>query len=108
MNVALLIWSVIFMVILYLTCNKYEYFPNVVIYTVGMGLIPALFAFNGFGNLIIILLLRFVIGLILIKILTMINNYFQNGVYFFIAGIFLEGFVARFVLAFIVAFIVAV
>lgn len=108
MNVGLLIWSVIFMVVLYLTCNKYEYFLNVIIYTVGMGLIPTLFSFTGFGNLILILLFRFLIGLILIKLLTMINDYFQNGVYFFIAGIFLEGFISRFVLAFIIAFIASI
>lgn len=108
MNIALLIYSVIFIAILYLTCSRYEYFPNVIIYTIGMGLLPTLFSFNGFGNLIIVLLFRFIIGLILIKLLTMINDYFQNGVYFFIAGIFLEGFVSRFVLAFVIAFISAV
>ena len=108
MNIALLIYSVIFITILYLTCSRYEYFPNVIIYTIGMGLLPTLFSFNGFGNLIIVLLFRFIIGLILIKLLTMINDYFQNGVYFFIAGIFLEGFVSRFVLVFVIAFISAV
>lgn len=108
MNIALLIYSVIFIAILYLTCSKYEYFLNVIIYTIGMGLLPTLFSFNGFGNLIIVLLFRFIIGLILIKILTIINDYFQNGVYFFIAGILLEGFVSRFVLAFVIAFISAI
>lgn len=107
-NAAFLIYSVIFMAILYLTCSKYEYFLNVIIYTIGMGLLPTLFSFNGFGNLIIVLLFRFVIGLILIKLLTMINDYFQDGVYFFIAGIILEGFVSRFVLAFVIAFISAI
>lgn len=107
MNIALLIYSVIFIAILYFTCSRYEYFLNVIIYTIGMGLLPTLFSFSGFGNLIIVLLFRFVIGLILIKLLTMINDYFQNGVYFFIAGVFLEGFVARFVLALIIAFISA-
>ena len=66
MNIALLIYTIIFIAILYLTCSKYEYFPNVLIYTIGMGLLPTLFSFNGFGNLIIVLLFRFVIGLILI------------------------------------------
>ena len=108
MNIALLIYLVIFIAILYFTCSRYEYLPNVIIYTIGMGLLPTLFSFNGFGNLIIVLLLRFVIGLILIKLLMMINDYFQNGVYFFIAGILLEGFVSRFVLAFIIAFISAI
>ncbi len=108
MNIALLIYSVIFIAMLYLTCSKYAYFPNVIIYTIGMGLLPTLFSFSGFGNLIIVLLFRFLIGLILIKVLTMINDYFQNGVYFFIAGILLEGFVSRFVLAFVIAFIAAV
>lgn len=108
MSIGFLIWLTIFMAILYLTCNKYEYFPNVIIYVVGMGLIPALFAFNGFGNLLIVLLIRFVIGLILIKILTMLNNYFQNGVYFLIAGICLEGFFTRFVLTFIVILLVVI
>ena len=108
MNIALLIYTIIFIAILYLTCSKYEYFPNVLIYTIGMGLLPTLFSFNGFGNLIIVLLFRFVIGLILIKLLTMINDYFQNGVYFFIAGIFLEGFISRFSLAFIISLISAI
>lgn len=108
MNIAFLIYSVIFIAILYLTCSRYEYFPNVVIYTIGMGLLPTLFSFSGFGSLIIIILFRFVTGLILIKLLTMINDYFQNGVYFFVAGIFLEGFVSKFVLAFIIVFISAI
>ena len=108
MNIAFLIYSVIFIAILYVTCSRYEYFLNVIIYTIGMGLLPTLFSFSGFGNLIMILLFRFVIGLILIKLLTMINDYFQNGVYFFISGIFLEGFVSKFVLAFVMAFITAI
>lgn len=31
MNIALLIYTIIFIAILYLTCSKYEYFPNVLI-----------------------------------------------------------------------------
>ena len=87
MNMALLIYIVIFIAILYMTCNKFEYLPNVIIYTIGMGLIPTLFSFTTFGALLIVLVFRFVVGLILIKVLTMINDYFQNGAIFFIAGI---------------------
>lgn len=101
MNVALLIYTVIFFAFLYFTCSRYEYWPNVIAYTIGMGLIPTLFSFNGFGNLLIVILFRFVIGLILIKILTKVNDYFQNGVYFFVVGLLLEWFLVRFVLAFV-------
>lgn len=106
MNIVFAIYTIIFIAFLYLTCNKYEYWPNVIIYTIGMGLIPTLFSFHGFGNLMLVLLLRFFIGLILIKLLTMINDYFQNKIYFFIAAILLEIFVSKFVLAFIIAFLV--
>lgn len=108
MNIFFSIYTVIFIAILYLTCNRFKYFPNVIIYTICMGLLPTLFSFNGFENLIIVLLFRFLIGLILIKLLTMINDYFQNGIYFFIAGIILEGFVSRFVLAFVIALIATI
>lgn len=106
MNISLLIYTVIFFAFLYVTCSKYEYWPNVIIYTIGMGLIPTLFSFNGFGSLLIILLFRFVVGLILIKILTKINDYFQNSVYFFLIGLLIEGLITRFVLAFVIAFII--
>lgn len=107
MNISSLIYLVLFMCFLYFTCSRYEYWPNVVIYTLGRGLIPTLFSYVGFGNLILIILLRFIIGLILIKVLILINNYFQDGKWFLFGGIFLEAFISRFVVAFIIAFIVA-
>lgn len=103
-----LIYLVLFMFVLYSTCNKYEYWPNVIIYTIGRGLIPALFSYSGFGNLIIFILLRFIIGLIIIKLMFKLNDYLQEGVWFLIASILLEGFISRFVISFIIAFIIAI
>lgn len=108
MNVAGLIYVVLFICVLYFTCSRYEYWPNVIVYTIGMGLIPTLFSYSGFGNLLLVILLRFVTGLIIIKLLTKINDYFQDGKWFFVAGILLEFFVSRFVVAFIVAFIATI
>ena len=68
-----------------------------------MGLLPSLFSFTGVGNLIINIFIRFIIGLIVIKLLTIINDYFQNGVYFFIAAIFLEAFISKVIITFISA-----
>lgn len=108
MNVVGLIYLILFMCFLYFTCSRYEYWPNVIIYTIGRGLIPTLFSYSGFGNLMAVVLLRFVIGLIVIKLLTMLNDYFQDGKWFLIGGIFLEAFVSRFVVAFIIAFMATI
>ena len=108
MNVALLIYTVVFFAFLYYTCSRYEYWTNVLIYTIGMGLIPEIFSFSGIGAFLISILLRFVIGLILLKLLIKINDFLQNGVYFFIIGLILEIFISRFVIAFIVAFVATI
>lgn len=108
MNLVEMIYIVVFMGFLYLTCSRYEYWPNVFIYTIGRGFIPALFSYTTFGNLMAVLFIRFIIGIIIIKLLTMINDYFQDGKWFFISALFLESFVSRFVVAFIIAFIAAI
>lgn len=108
MDIIFIIYTVIFIGILYLTCSNYDYWPNVIFYTIGMGLLPTLFSFNGFGNLVVNIIIRFIMGLIMIKLLMFINDYIESGVPFFIAGILLESFVFRFVVAFIIAFIFAI
>lgn len=103
-----LIYILLFMCLLYYTFNKYDYLINVAIYAIGRGLIPGIISYNGFFGLVFIVLLRLVIGAIIVKLLTILNEYLQDGKWFIIVGILLEGFVSRFVVAFIVAFIIAI
>ena len=106
MNLVGLIYLVVFIGFLYITCSRYEYWPNVIIYTIGQGLIPTLFSYTSFGDLITVIFIRLIIGIIMIKLLMMLNDYFQDGKWFLIGGLILEYFISRFVIAFIVAFIV--
>lgn len=108
MHIGFLIYTVIFFAFLYYTCTRYEYWGNVFIYIIGMGLLPSLFSYGGLASLMVVMFIRFIIGLILIKLLIKINDFFENGVYFLIAGILLEGLISRFVFTFLIILCVAV
>lgn len=108
-HIGFLIYTVIFFAFLYYTCTRYEYWGNVFVYTIGMGLLPTvLFAYDGLASIMVAMFIRFIIGLILIKLLMKINDFFENGVYFLIAGIFLEGFISRFVITFLIVLCVVI
>lgn len=101
-----IIYIVIFIAFLYWLSNKYGYWVNVIAYTIGMGLIYTLFFnFTTFPSLIIAIILRFIIGLIMIKLLDKINDYFQNGAAFLISGIILEYLLSRFVVSVAIVFV---
>ncbi len=107
-HIVFLIYTVIFFAFLYYTCIRYEYWGNVFIYTIGMGLLPTLFSHGDLASLIVAMIIRFIIGLILIKLLIKINDFFENGVYFLIAGILLEGLIYRFVVTFLIILCVVI
>lgn len=88
-----LIYNVIFIAILYYVFKKYGYWTNVIFYTIGKGVIyNLLFNHSSFGVFIILLMLRFFIGMIFIKILEKVDEYFNNnGASFLITAIVLEG-----------------
>lgn len=101
-----LIYIVIFIAFLYWLCNRYGYWTNVTAYTIGMGLLYTLFFnFTSFPSLIVAIILRFIIGLIYIKLINKINDYYQSPVLFLLGGIFLEYLLTRFIVAFLIAFI---
>lgn len=108
MHSGFLIYTVIFFVFLYYTCTRYEYWENVFIYTIG-GLLPTvLFAYDGLASIMVAMFIRFIIGVILIKLLMKINDFFENGVCFLIAGILLDGFIYRFVVTFLIILCVVI
>ena len=105
---AIYIWIVIVIAVLYWTCSNFNYLTNVGIYTVAMGILPAIFSYDNFNSFIANVLITLLIGFILIKILIKITDYSDGGVGFFITGIVLQLVITKFVIAFLLSFVATI
>ena len=63
------VYTIIFMAFMYYISDRVEYLPCVGIYAIGRGLIPCLFPFAGVISIIVNTVIRFIIGLLFVKLL---------------------------------------
>ena len=93
-----IIYLVIFMAIFSFTINNYEYGPNVVVYVIGRGLLYSLIFFSSWQALIVHVIFRIIIGLIFVKIMLLLVDYFPGAIYTFLAGMFIEYFLTKLII----------
>lgn len=108
MNIGGLIYIVIIIALLYYTINRYNYTINVAIFTIMLGLVPKMFLGENFSTIFLGVIIYFIIGLLCIKILEKVNDFFDNAAFFLITGVIIELLLERFVLAFIISLILVI
>lgn len=97
-----LIFPIILLGALYYTCNRFNYWINVVIYTIYEFFCLAFADPPYQGTLFIAILSSFIVSLIYIKMLNIVNNH-TNGPIWFIVIALIAGIVLDFVMGIILA-----
>ncbi len=91
------IFSILVLVGLYYTCNRYNYWINVAIYMVYNFVCLAFFTTDYSGNLFTAILSSFIVSLIYIKLLNIINDH-TNGPIWFVVVALVAGVILQFVM----------
>ena len=79
---------------LYVTCERYGYWLNVILYTIVIGVINGIILLDGLGTILIYTLLIFLLALPVMFALERLVEYCQSSITFFIFAILIQGFMS--------------